>query len=486
MKEYSKSGKVELSGMKAGIERKTARKYIKAGKLPSELCKPRHWRTHPDPFADHWKKVTDKLEIAEEFEGKFLFEWLCEQHPEKYHAGQLRTFQRHVKQWRALHGVGKEIFFPQDHVPGRIMQTDFTWLGKKEFGITIARESFVPLLCHSVLTYSNWEWATVCGSESLMALRRGFQTFVFRLGCLPAEHWTDHSTAATHEIGDGQREFNERYLAFLRHYGVKPHTIQRNSPHEQGDVESLHGALKKRLKQHLLLRGHRDFDSENDFVRFIESIMDKGNRTKHRRLAEEQARMRPLTVDPLPEYEEERPRVSKYSTIQVMKKPYSVPSRLIREQVLVRCFEERLEVYYAGVHECTMPRLRANQKHYINYRHVIDGLIRKPGAFRHYRFREDMFPTPIFRWAYDALCAACNERVADLEYLRLLQQAARTMESQVETALLMVRVRSQVPRWETVFGFLPRAKTETPVLAPFQVELREYDRLLETKEVSLV
>ena len=61
MQEKTKHGKVGKAAMKAGMDRKTARKYIKAGKLPSEMNKPHTWRTREDPFVDVWPKVEEKL-----------------------------------------------------------------------------------------------------------------------------------------------------------------------------------------------------------------------------------------------------------------------------------------------------------------------------------------------------------------------------------------------------------------------------------------
>lgn len=41
----------------AGMDEKTARKYLKVGKLPSQLRAPHLWRTRKDPFADVWEEV---------------------------------------------------------------------------------------------------------------------------------------------------------------------------------------------------------------------------------------------------------------------------------------------------------------------------------------------------------------------------------------------------------------------------------------------
>lgn len=480
MSEYQKTGKIETAALRAGMDRKTAAKHLQRGASPAASPPPdRHWRTRPDPFVAHWNEIEERLRQAPELEAKALFEWLHEQHPQAYQPAQVRTFQRRVEAWRAVHGPPREVFFAQEHQPGRRLQTDFTHA--RELGVSIAGEDFDHLLCHSALTYSNWEWAEICASESFLALKHGLQSALWRLGHLPREHWTDHTTAATHRVGqaDPRRyEYNENYRGLLAHFGIEPHTIGIAQPNENGDVESLNGALKRRLKQHLLLRGSGEFSSVDEYRQFLHTVLDKANRQRQARLTEELAVMRTLELDLLPEYEEETVRVSRGSTIQVERKVYSVPSTLIGQRVQVRRYPEQIEVYRGGVRLEMMPRLSGAQPHAVNYRHLIEWLVRKPGAFRQYRFREDLFPSLTFRWAYDELNTHCPPRVADLEYLRLLQTAARTMESQVEAALQQVRALGQVPRWARVLEFVPQPEVDRPLLNPLTVNLAEYDQLL--------
>jgi hypothetical protein len=226
MSEYQKTGNLTKAALRADLDVKTARKYVRSGKLPSQMKKERRWRTRKDPFGEDWLKCAGILKDAPELEGKFLFEWLCEQSPGKYQEGQVRTFQRRVREWRALNGPDKEIFFPQQHHPGERMATDCTRMDK--LGITIQGEPYEHLLCHCVLTYSNWEWATICHSESLLALRSGIQAALFRLGHVPREHWTDNSGAATHrpEKEKSGREFNEGRRGRVRYSPVQPRDRQ--------------------------------------------------------------------------------------------------------------------------------------------------------------------------------------------------------------------------------------------------------------------
>ena len=484
MEEHARTGELTKAAMRADMHVKTGRKYVRAGKLPSELRVEHSWRTREDPFSAHWSEAEAMLKAAPDLEGKALFEWLCDRYPGEYEEGQLRSFQRRVREWRALCGPEKEIFFPQEHEPGRRMETDFTLMNK--LGVRLSGEPFPHWLCHSVLTYSNWEWGVVCRSESYLALKKGVQAVLFRLGRVPLEHWTDHSTGATHRIGGdegGRRTFNRSYRDLMGHFGMVPRTIEVGKPNQNGDIESAHGGLKGRVEQQLLLRGSRGFGSMEQYVGFLQGVMERANGLRRQRLAEELKVMRLLDVRALPEYTEEEVRVSRWGAVRVERNTYSVPSRLRDQRVRVRIFEDRLEVFYHGVHQLTAERLVGEGKHAIHYRHVIEGLVRKPGAFRRYRYREDLFPTEVFRWAYEALGEGCSERVADEEYLRILHHAARTMESTVERVLKELRARGMAPRWSLVLELSPPARPELPELSSLVVNLSEYDELLGREQV---
>ena len=484
MQEKAESGKVWKAARKAGVHRNTATKYLKAGKLPSELVKPHTWRTRADPFANVWElEIEARLIDAPELEAKTLFEHLVSiSEPGSYEPGQLRTLQRRVHQWRVLNGPDKEVMFTQRHRPGEAMQTDGTWA--TELGITILGIPFPHMLCHSVLPYSNWEWATICRSESLLALKTGIQAAVFRLGRVPEWIQTDNSTAATHAPGIGERKFNEGYLALTRHLGMKPRTIGVGESNQNGDVEALNGALKRRLIQHLAMRGSKDFQGLYEYEAFLEEVLEKANCLRTTKLQEELDVMRVLQVSRLAEYRELTVGVSRGCTIPVMKNIYSVPSRLIGEELTVRVYEDRLEVFYRGKWQMTAQRLLGEGKHRIDYRHIIWSLVRKPGAFRRYKYRHEMFPTTTFRMAYDLLCEGLTERRADIEYLRILHLAGATMECEVEEALKILLEEKVRPTYDQVKSLAAPETPEVPMLQPLVVDLSSYDALLPACEVA--
>lgn len=476
MTEFNKCGEIDEAALRANMHPKTARKYLAIGKLPSELKKPRDWRTRKDPFEEDWPKIHEMLTAAPELEAVTIFEYLCSCTPGRYAPGQLRTLQRRIKRWRAEEGPPKELFFPQVHRPGEAMQTDFT--SANELRITIAGQDFPHLLCHPVLPYSNWEWVTVCRSESFQALKRGVQEALFRLGRVPAFHQTDHSSAATHDLRTGGRDFNREYLEFVAHFGMTPRTIAVGKKEQNGDAEALHRAFKRRVDQHLLLRGSRDFSEVVEYERWLQDIARGANAGRLEKLQEELSAMRALAATRLPEFSEVEARVSSGGIIWVKSNAYSVPPRLRGERVRARVYDDRVEVYYAQKLQLQVERLRGKGKYRVNYRHVIHSLVRKPGAFARYRYRDALFPTETFRRAYERLSERLPERRADIEYLRCLELAADTVESEVERAIQEVLDAGGVPTAERIASSV---KSETPTVPEISipaVELAHYDALL--------
>jgi hypothetical protein len=486
MEEMKKHGRVGRAAVKADMDRKTARKYIREAKLPSELMQPRTWRTRENPFShDDWTAIASRLEETPELEAKTLFEWLAERRPGVYTPGQLRTLQRHVRRWRAAHGPDKEILFAQRHRAGEAAQTDFT--STSELGVTIAGALFVHMLCVVMLPYSNWQWATVCLSESIMAMRRGVQAALFQLGRVPLFHQTDNSTAATHRIPKAQREqlpgkkrpFNAEYLALMRHFGMTPRTTAIGKKEQNGDVESTNGALKRRLEQALLLRGSRDFPAVEAWQDFVHGVLRKANATRGARLREELAAMRAVRTERLAEFVEIDLVVSSWSTVRVKHCAYSVPSRLIGETIHVRIYDARIEIYFVGVCELRCERLVGHGLHRIDYRHVIWSLMRKPAAFARYIYREELFPSLIFRRAYDAIQTPHHGTPGDLEYLRILHLAASTLEADVEAALARLFEDHLSITSDAVKAIVLRpAKVEAPSLTALDVDLASYDDLI--------
>jgi len=447
--------------------------------MPSEMKKPRTWRTRKNPFEDVWAEIEAMLREEPRLKAKTIFEELQAREPGRFQDGQLRTLQRQIRQWRASHGANREAFFPQIHYPGDVGASDFTEMSSLD--VTIAGQSFPHLLYHFVLTYSNWETASICFSESFESLAEGFQKAVWQLGGVPRRHRTDCLSAAVKNLSP-DRDFTARLYGLMQHYGIEPARTNPHSPHENGDCESLHGHLKTTIDQALLLRGSREFASRKAYQGFLDKVFAKKNAGRSKRFAEERAAIRPLPPQPIPFFHEIKAKVRKSSTIRVKHNTYSVPSRLIGEEVTVRVFTEHLELWYAGRCGERLERLHGKNRHRINYRHVIESLVRKPGAFENYQWRDDLFPSVRFRVAYDELREHRPAR-ASREYLRILHLAARESESAVEAAIAGLLDTGRAIEAKAIQELVSKGQTPLDVMQDPEVPLPNfdsYDALLET------
>jgi hypothetical protein len=476
-KHLNQGGSLQRAAMRANMDRKTARKYRDLGQLPQEARRPHTWRTRPDPLVDVWPAVAEQLQREPRLQAKTLWEWLQRERPGQCPASARRTFERRVRQWKAQHGSAKELFFAQVHLPGRLAASDFTSMN--DLQVTIAGVPLLHLLYHFTLTYSNWEHVTVCLGEDFASLSTGLQNALWALGAVPQRHRTDRMTLAVHP--DGQADhFTDHYRALMGHYGIQAEATNPASGHENGDVESSHRHFKEAVEQALLLRGSRDFASREEYGQLLQSVQARRNAGRTGKLAEELAVLRPLPAQRLETLLREQVTVRRGSTIRVKQNTYSVPARLVGEVVEARIGLEEIEVWYAGDLVQRMPRLRGQGKHRIDYRHIMDWLVRKPGAFARYVYREDLYPTLTFRRAYDALVAQQAGR-ADHVYVRLLALAAQEGEGRVETALAQLLAQRQPvsePAVRTLLGEATPLTEAARVNVP-AVDLGAYDALLE-------
>jgi hypothetical protein len=423
------------------------------------------------------------LESNPGLEAKTLFEHLQRSYPGRFADGQIRTLQRGVKRWRALSGPSKEVFFPQEHRPGERSQSDFTDMSS--LGVTILGQPFDHLVYHFVLTYSNWEAESICFSESFESLSEGLQNALWELGGVPMSHQTDCLGAAVLRHGDG---FQSRYDGLLHHYGLEGRRTQPASPNENGDIEQRHSRFRRAVDQALMLRGHRDFEHREAYASFLRRVRDQLNAGRRARVVEELAVLHRLPAQRLEACKRLQVRVRTSSTIRVAENTYSVHSRLMGEEVEVRLQAECLDVFYGQRRVERIPRLRGKGGHSICYRHVIDWLVRKPGAFANYRYRDDLFPSSRFRMAYDALCVQHERQKADREYLAILYLAATESEVLVETVLSDLFDDADALSADRVKELVQTGQTSgipVPVVTVPSVDLALYDSLLPSHQASL-
>jgi hypothetical protein len=483
MQERRKGTPQRIAAARAGMSERTARKFEQARQLPSQVKRPHDWNTRKNPFEEDWPWVIEELKRDSALQGSTLFALLCERHPGRYRPTQMRTLQRHIAQWKAIHGPEREVIFEQCHQPGERAQSDFTHM--EDLGVTIAGQPFPHLVFHLVLTYSNVEAVTICFSESFEALAEGLERGLWSIGGVPQQHRTDHMTAAVQRMNSVAREdFTRRYQALMAHYGMQPTWNNAGIAHENGDVEQAHYRFKQAVDQALRARGSRDFASRSAYEHFLQDLVYKRNQTRAVPFTTEKERLHLLPVAPLAPCKELRLVVSRFSTIHVGSNVYSVPSRLIGTTILVRLRAESLQGYVGTSLVFTLPRLVGKHQHRIDYHHIIWSLVRKPGAFAAYRYRDELFPTTTFRLVYDRLTAHWPKR-ADAEYVRVLHLAATTSEAEVETALTLLLEAETLPTFTAVRDLvhLPAAQLVPEIQVP-PLDLSAYDQLIPSRRTN--
>jgi len=471
---YSKTLTQKVAANKAGMSVRTARTYLKGGPMIGEKKEWKWRQTHPDAFARIWNSVEEMLAINPGLQSQTIMQYLIDTYPEeKFEWNQLRTLQRRIRKWRALKGPEGDVKFPQKHIAGKQSQSDWTHCDKLE--VTIDGEPFRHMLFHFMLPYSRWETAYISQSESFDNLTMGYMKAVAELGAVTKEHRTDNLSAAVNSHGS-RPVFTERWNAFVAHYGVQPSMNNAGESHENGSVEKSHDLLKNALDQALMLRGSREFSSVAEYERFIRRILDQRNKSRQKRLEEEMAAMKPLPVAHWNDPKEVRTTVTSFSTISVDKVLYSVPSRLIGRELRVLIYPETIRVFLADTLVQEMRRLEPGSRK-INYRHIVGHLVRKPGAFANYQYHEELFPTIVFRQAYDALKKGRPER-ADKEYLGILNLAAMNSEQDVEAAVVALMESKQLPLSPVVRELVQVTPPELPSVSIPVPDLCSYDMLL--------
>lgn len=466
---------------KAGISERSARRIEIGNALPSQRPL-RSWRTRGDPLAAVWDgEVVPLLQADAQLNAVTLLEELQRRHPGEYGCSVLRTLQRRMRQWRAVHGAEREVFFAQEHPPGRLGLSDFTVAD--DLGVEIDGAVFEHRLYQFALAHSGWRHAVVITEgESFLALSTGLQAALWRLGGVPEEHRTDSLSAAFNNLAE-QQELTRRYDDLCRHYGMRASRCNPGQSHENGAIESRHDSLKTAIDQALRLRGSRCFDDRAGYEAFVDQIVQRFNARASKRLAVERQMLRPLPARRTAEYEEMPARVSKYAIFTVKGVQYSAPSQLIGHRLMVRQYAQHIECWLGG--QCVLERARVThrggQSHprSIDYRHLVAALKRKPGAFARWVLREAVFPRAVFRQTWERLAAALPEREACKTIVGLLALAADGHEAQLANELEQLVELDQLPDLHALTQLLAPPERELPEVAVQLPTLAGYDELIE-------
>lgn len=467
-----------ISQAKAGISVRSGRRIENASATPRAKSD-RNWRTREDPLDAVWEtELVPLLQSEPELTGTTLLEYLEEHYPTHYDQRILRTLQRRVKQWKALHGPDKPVIFRQQAEPGWQGFSDFT---HPDSAITIAGKPFKHLFYQFRLAFSGWRSVTVVqGGESYSALSTGLQRALQQAGGSPMEHRTDSLSAARN---NRQNLWTDAYADLCKHYNMTPTRNNLGESHENGIVECANGSLKRRLSQQLKLRGSHDFDGIESYQHFVDQVVERLNRRSHSRFQKEKHALQGLPEQQAANYQTLNLKVTRSSTIEVRRVVYSVPSRLIGERVQVRLYHDKLMVYVGQHIALTLARIYPANAHdrakSIDYKHLIHALAAKPQAFRYSQLRDELLPDDNYRQLWQYADKALESREACKWIVTVLRLAYEyDAEKQLGEELLVEVKSGKFASIKAIQDRFFRPSQSMPELQGKQHDLQSYDALL--------
>ncbi len=476
-----KEGKSQIvAAAKAGFSERSARNIQKRGFQCAHAD--RTWRTRSNPFEGVWEKdLVPMLEKHPNLQARTLLDRLQELYEGQYPDKLLRTLQRRTSEWKALYGPEKEVIFRQNHPPGFQGLSDFT--NGRSLSVTIRGEPLDHLLYHYRLACSGWTYvAVVLGGESFTACAENLQNALWDCGGCPETHRTDSLSAAFKNLSkEAKKDLTKSYEDVCYHYGMEPTRNNRGKSHENGSIEAANRHFKSRISQSLMVRDSRDFSSLEEYRQFIRKIVENYNRRIEKEYVEELAHLKPLPEVKTIDYTEERVRVTRSGTIYIKGVSYSVPSRLVGSTVKIHLYDDRLECFSGGSYIQTLSRKRKGKNvRSIDYRHLIGNLVRKPGAFINYVFKNEFFPTFAFRQTWEELTCRHDTRKACREYVSILKEAAQDdREEKVSYFLERALNRGTVASASEVKALFRPSRESMPKVNSPSGSLKDYQTLLQ-------
>jgi hypothetical protein len=271
---------------------------------------------------------------------------------------------------------------------------------------------------------------------------------------------------------------------------MQPSRSNAGLAHENGAIESPHGHLKRALADELLLRGSRDFEDLAAYRRFVDEVVGRRNARNRKRIEIERAALKPLPQRRTSDYEEKTVLVTSSGGFVLRCVFYTVPSRLIGHRLRVRIWDDRLECFLGSTSVLTLrrgrpPETRGRHGHVVDYRHVIHALKRKPMALLNLVYRDQLFPRPAYRRAFEMLLANAGDKHACRVTVGLLALAhERACEAELAEAIDADLDDGRLPDLDRLRErFRPEART-VPSIVVDLVPLSSYDELAAVRSTA--
>lgn len=469
----------EIAASKANISVSTGRR-IENGRHQPKKDK-RHWRTRADPLEGIWEPVVvPLLKQDSDITPVGVFDYLCEAHSDKFLTSSRRTLERRIKQWQHLHGEGQEVVFLQHHPFGQLGICDFTHV---KVPVTIDGEAIKHMLFNYRLAASGWQYCQVTyGGESFAAFSDGLQNAFAKSGGVPMEVRTD-SLSAAYKNNGGLDDFTQRYHELMKHYGFTATRNNTGIAHENGVIESSNRHIKAQLEQALRIRKSFDFNCRAEYESFITDLVERRNKRIATKFKQEQRQLRALPATTSVNYSIEYVRVTRTSTINVKRVMYTVPSRLVGSRLKVHIHDNYLVLFLGHEKTYELTRLYApgsSRTRSVNYKHVIDALVKKPRAFRCSQWRDELLPNDDYATIWQYVNTTMKADDASHYMVRVLHLASKH-DNEMRLGRFITN-QLNAGRLPSLFDcqerFTNRA-VDVPKLNVMQHELSQYNQLLQ-------
>ena len=473
---------------KSGMSERSARTIDKGQHYTQTPYKPRVYKTRKSPIDDIWDiDLEPMLKSNPDLQPTTLLSYiqrtyLDDNNKPIYPSSCLRTLQRKVSKFKAMHAQPKDIIIPQKHFPGEQGLSDFTHM--KDIGITINSKPLDHMLYCFRLVYSKYSYAKVILSgESFQALSEGLQEALSNIGGSPREHRTDSLSAAYKNdkyIPDD--DLTERYEQLCFHYNMKPTRNNKGKSHENGSVESSHGHIKNRIRQELILRGSKDFRTLEEYEQWVYDVIKNFNHHNSKNFKVEKLYLQKLPKYKSVDYEIQSVKISNISIIAVKQIKYSVPSSLLGHTVTLHITQKTITGYLGSVEVFSFERKYfkdIEDKYVIDYRDIIHSLAKKPRAFRACKYKDQIFPNNDYRKIWSYLDETESSDVACKKITRILKLSHDYNCLDKLAVICLEKIsRSESINIEELEGIYNTSNPKMPLKVSSQHTLKSYDSLI--------
>ncbi len=448
-----------------GCSERTVGRYLSTGKIPVyERSKP----TRKDPFEEYKDRVQELFN--KDINGRMprcvdVYRTIVKEG----YTGSRRNVERKTKDLRRqLKGKG-EIYFEQEVPYGKMIEGDFT-----AFNVPFVNGVEKRHLWVMSLKRSKGSHATSFQNETFESFAEGTQKGFDFFGGVPSIYRLDNLTPAVKKILRNKRVVTHKFNQLREHYDFEASFCRPAAGNDKGTVEATNKHFKAYLYYEIKVE-NRVFKGDDDFDAYLNEKVKEYCEPKKNEIEKEKLSLKNLPVNPFPAFSTEVCNVNKYGFIRVANRRYSVPVKYKLCKVEIRLYSKRIEIFYNGQKIKEHKRFTERSlKPVIDFRDHIDALLKKPGAFTHYKHKDAFFPTESFKELY-------IRNSDNKNYLKCLALCKDRTIVEVECAVNIVLDESHIPSYEKLFSLIrPKEDVSANVnsIIPLRPSLDHYDHLL--------